>query len=70
MPKEMPFYGTQAFREVAITMYIRKSSLEAYTYDQFAIMVAHDTFLKRNGANIRRSKNEVIVDLFREKHFL
>ena len=40
MPKEMPFYGTQAFREVAITMYIRKSSLEAYTYDQFAIMVA------------------------------
>jgi hypothetical protein len=42
MPEHMPFYGTQAFRETTITMYVRKSKLAQYTYDQFAILVAHE----------------------------
>jgi hypothetical protein len=42
MPKDMPFYGTTEFREAPITMFIRKSFLQESTYDQAAIMLAHE----------------------------
>jgi hypothetical protein len=42
MPADMPFYGTEAFREATITMSIRKSAFEQYTYDQVAVVVAHE----------------------------
>ncbi len=42
MPEDMPLYGTKAFRELKLTMYIRKSFLDESTYDQIAIMVAHE----------------------------
>jgi hypothetical protein len=42
MPEDMPFYGTKAFRETTVKMFIRKSFLKQYAYDQTAIMFAHE----------------------------
>jgi hypothetical protein len=42
LPPNMPFYGSSAFREMTITMFIRRSFLEQSTYDQAAIVVAHE----------------------------
>jgi hypothetical protein len=38
----MPFYGSKAFRELKITMFIRKSFLEESKFDQAAIAIAHE----------------------------
>jgi hypothetical protein len=42
LPLNMPFYGTKAFRELKLTMFIRKSFLVESKYDQAAIVVAHE----------------------------
>jgi hypothetical protein len=42
MPGKMPGYGTTAFRELKLTIYIRKSFLAESTYDQAAIAIAHE----------------------------
>lgn len=41
-PSPMPIYGTKAFRELTLTMFLRKSKLEQWSYDQMAIVVAHE----------------------------
>jgi hypothetical protein len=38
----MPFYGTKAFREMTLTMCIRKPFLQQSTYDQAAVVIAHE----------------------------
>jgi hypothetical protein len=42
LPTEMPFYGTEAFRGLTITIFLRRSFLEQSAYDQVAIAVAHE----------------------------
>jgi hypothetical protein len=42
LPPNMPFYGSKAFRELKITMFIRKSFLEESKFDQAAIAIAHE----------------------------
>ena len=41
-PKNMPFYGSKEFRELTITMTIRKPFMASSTYDRAAIVVAHE----------------------------
>jgi hypothetical protein len=41
-PREMPYYGTAAFKEMKIKMFLRKSFLEKSTYDQIAIAISHE----------------------------
>jgi hypothetical protein len=41
-PDPMPIYGTKAFRELTLTMFLRKSKLEQWSHDQMAIVVAHE----------------------------
>jgi hypothetical protein len=41
-PDELPFYGTKAFKETSLKMFFRKSFLERHTYDQVAIVIAHE----------------------------
>jgi hypothetical protein len=41
-PDELPFHGTKEFRETSLKMYFRKSLLEQHTYDQVAIVIAHE----------------------------
>jgi hypothetical protein len=42
LPERMPYYGDPAFKEMTLTIYIRKSFLEDSTYDQAAIVIAHE----------------------------
>jgi hypothetical protein len=42
LPEELPFYGTKAFKETSLKMFFRKSFLEGHTYDQVAIVIAHE----------------------------
>src|SRR5208337_16502 len=42
LPPTLPPYGSQAFREMTLTMCIRKSFLRDSTYDQAAILIAHE----------------------------
>jgi hypothetical protein len=41
-PPNMPFYGSNAFRELKLTMFLRKSFLAESKYDQVAIAIAHE----------------------------
>jgi hypothetical protein len=38
----MPAYGTEAFREMTLTMCVRKSFLRQSSYDEVTILVAHE----------------------------
>jgi hypothetical protein len=42
MPPQMPFFGSEGFRELMITIYFRRSFLEESTYGQVAIAIAHE----------------------------
>lgn len=42
LPPEMPFYGTKEFREMTLEICFRKSFLARSTYDQVAIVIAHE----------------------------
>ena len=42
MPAEMPPYGSSAFRELRLDIFLRKSFLENSTYDQVTITIAHE----------------------------
>ncbi len=42
MPAEVPYYGTTAFKNLTLTMYLRKSFLEQNGYGQTAIVIAHE----------------------------
>jgi peptidoglycan hydrolase-like protein with peptidoglycan-binding domain len=40
--KNMPYHGTEAFKEMKLRIFFRKSFLEESTYDQVALAVAHE----------------------------
>jgi hypothetical protein len=42
MPHEMPPFGSSAFRELRLDIFLRKSFLAQSTYDQAAIAIAHE----------------------------
>jgi hypothetical protein len=42
LPVEMPGYGTAAFKELTLDLFIRKSFLETSTYQRAAIVIAHE----------------------------
>jgi hypothetical protein len=42
LPARLPFYGTKEFNESSLKMYFRKSFLADHTYDQVAILIAHE----------------------------
>lgn len=42
MPRSMPYYGTAAFKDTTIKMFIRKSFLEQSTYAKATIAIAHE----------------------------
>ena len=42
MPQRMPPYGTAAFRDPQLTMFIRKSFLAQSAYDEAAVAIAHE----------------------------
>jgi hypothetical protein len=42
LPEKMPRYGTAAFKELKLDIFILKSFAETKPYDQFAIVVAHE----------------------------
>jgi hypothetical protein len=42
LPDRLPFYGTKEFRATSLKMFFRKSFLETRTYDQVAIVIAHE----------------------------
>jgi hypothetical protein len=41
-PNEIPFYGTAEFKKTSLKMFFRKTFLADSTYDQVAIMIAHE----------------------------
>ncbi len=41
-PKDMPHYGTPAFRDLKLDMFIMKPFAETASYGQFAVMIAHE----------------------------
>lgn len=64
MPTEMPLPGTAAFRELKLTMFIRKSFLEKSTFDQVVICVAHElSHVVLNSLNRPLRRCERAVDL-------
>jgi hypothetical protein len=42
VPKEMPAYGTKAFKELRLDLYLRRSFLQQSSHDQIAIAIAHE----------------------------
>jgi hypothetical protein len=42
LPQRMPPYGTPAFRDLKLTMYLRKSFLVQSDYDEAAVAIAHE----------------------------
>jgi hypothetical protein len=64
LPERMPFYGSEAFRKMTITMYIRKSFLAESSYEQAAMAISHElshVVLESIGHSLR--KMEKVVDL-------
>jgi hypothetical protein len=62
LPPNMPLFNSNAFREMTITMFIRKSFLDQSTYDQVAIVVAHELshiVLESIGHPLRREEKAV-----------
>jgi hypothetical protein len=42
LPQKMPYYGTPAFKELKLDIFILKSFIQTSNYDEFAIVVAHE----------------------------
>src|SRR5205085_1445737 len=42
LPSNMPLYGSKAFREMTLTMFLRKEFLQHSAYDEVAIGIAHE----------------------------
>jgi hypothetical protein len=42
LPENMPYYGTAAFKEMKLDIFVLKSTRDASTYDEFAITIAHE----------------------------
>jgi hypothetical protein len=42
MPAHMPFYGTSAFKDITIKLFIRRSFLWENSFDRIAIAIAHE----------------------------
>jgi hypothetical protein len=42
VPKEMPAYGTKAFKDMRLDLYLRRSFLQRSSHDQIAIAIAHE----------------------------
>ncbi len=42
LPEKMPSYGTPAFKELKLDMFVMKSFAETKSYDQFAMVIAHE----------------------------
>jgi hypothetical protein len=47
LPETMPYYGTSAFKEQKLDIFILKSYRDASTYDEFARTVSHELSLGR-----------------------
>jgi len=55
----MPYYGTPDFRALKMDMFILKSFRDKSTWDEFAIVVAHElshVILDSNRASITRRR--------------
>lgn len=64
IPENMPYYGTPAFQRLKLTIYIRKSFIEESTYDQAAIVIAHElSHIVLNSIGHPLRKLEKAVDL-------
>jgi hypothetical protein len=64
LPEKMPRYGTAAFKELKLDIFILKSFAETAPYDQFVIVVAHElshVVLESTAHPLR--KEEKAVDL-------
>jgi hypothetical protein len=48
LPQRMPPYGTPAFRDLKLTMYLRKSFLVQSDYDEAAVAIAHELRARRS----------------------
>jgi hypothetical protein len=62
LPETMPTYGSNAFREMTLTIFFRKSFLEGSTYDQATIAIAHElshVILDSIGHPLRRVEKAV-----------
>jgi hypothetical protein len=42
VPKEMPAYGTKAFKDMRLDLYLRRSFLQRSSHDRIAIAIAHE----------------------------
>lgn len=42
LPKKMPYYGTAAFKELTLDLFVMKPFAETRTYEQFAMAIAHE----------------------------
>jgi len=59
IPPDMPYYGTPDFRALKMDMFILKSFRDKSTWDEFAIVVAHElshVILDSNRASITRRR--------------
>jgi hypothetical protein len=64
LPHNMPPYGSTAFKDLTITIFIRKSFLERSKYDQAAITVAHElSHIVLESINHPLRREEKAVDL-------
>jgi hypothetical protein len=64
LPHNMPPYGSTAFKDLTITMFIRKSFLERSKYDQAAITAAHElSHIVLESINHPLRREEKAVDL-------
>jgi hypothetical protein len=63
-PANMPRYGTPAFKDTTVTIFIRKGFLESSTYAQTAIAIAHElSHVVLDSIQHPLRKNEKAVDL-------
>jgi hypothetical protein len=64
MPKEMPMYGTEAFRKTLVTMYIQKSFLKEAPCGSIVVAVAHElSHVVLNSTQHELRHKEPAVDL-------
>lgn len=63
-PKPMPRFGTAAFRQTLVTVFLRKTFLSNHTFEQVVIAIAHElSHIVLFGTNHRLQDREEAVDL-------
>jgi hypothetical protein len=64
MPSPMPPFGTPAFKQTLVTVFLSKSFLSRATFDQVILAVAHEiSHIVLNGTNHALRDQETAVDL-------